>query len=302
MERQAKKYCKLGLEVNALRTKCSFTLLAFLILTSGCRKLGQSETSEAFNAAQAMRTLYGNYDEKTQTSVASLPKDKGSLPASGEEQMTVRTLFSAFGGDAGTQNFLLVTYAVPANGEGFDCHACAPTIGMATFAKAGRNWAMDASNRAITFSGEWGKPPKDIQLVQVGTNHLGIEIIDVGGGQGETTSVLDILVPWDKTVNLALERILGDDDAGACQPNGLPCYSNHRTVVFMHTSKTEYYDLELRLTGTDLPASENPRAWKARKVSGVEVLKFENGKYVQASRSGDLTSVDRVVAEREGLK
>jgi hypothetical protein len=286
-----------------LRTKCPFTLLAaFFILTSGCRKLGQSETSEAFNAAQAMKTLYGNYDERTQTSVASLPKDKSSLPARGEEQMTVRMLFSAFGGDASAQTFVLVTYAVPANGEGFDCHACAPIIGMATFVKTGRKWAIDASNRAITFSGEWGKPPKDIQLVQVGTSHLGIEIIDVGGGQGETTSVLDILVPWNKTVNLALERILGDDDAGLCQPKGLPCYSNHRTVVFTRNPNTEYYDLELRLTGTDLPASDNPRVWTARKVSGVEVLKFENGNYVQVSRSGDLTSVDRVVAEREGLK
>ncbi|PYT47409.1 MAG: hypothetical protein DMG44_18315 [Acidobacteria bacterium] len=107
-----------------LRTKCSSALLAaVLIFASGCHKQStelspeQSETKEAFEIAQAMKMFYGNYDVKKQTSVASLPKEKSSFPAAGEEQMTVRPLFHAFSGDAGAHNFL----------------PCAPTIGMAVF-------------------------------------------------------------------------------------------------------------------------------------------------------------------------
>ncbi len=280
-----------------------------LIFTSGCHRQStelfpeQSGTNEALDIAQAMKMLYGNYDAKKQTSVASLPKEKSGFPATGEEQMTVRPLFHAFSNDAGAHNFLLVTYAVPASDESYECHACAPTIGMAVFSQKGMKWMIDASNRAVTSAGEWGRPPTDIQLVQIGPNRQAVKIIDVGQGNGETTAVLYLLIPWNGTVNLGLERIVADDDKGACSSRGgLPCYANRRTVRFIRKSKIEYYNLELKLSGTDLPVSDAAASRRSRKVNGLETLKFEDGKYVQASRQGDLTNVDRVVAEREGLK
>lgn len=296
-----------------MRIKCSSTLLtATLILAAGCHKQGtgssreESEANQAFDIAQAMKMFYGNYDVSKQTSVATLPKEKSSFPAAGEEQMTVRSLFHAFSGDAGAQGFFLVTYAVPANEESeesHECHACAPTIGMAVFSQKGSKWTIDASNGAITFAGEWGKPPTDIQLVQIGPNRQAVKIIDVGEGGGETTAVVDLLILWNGTVTLGLERIVGDDDKGACDSNGgLPCYANRRTVRFIPNDKIGYYDLELKLSGTDLPASDAAGSRPARKVNGLETLKFENGKYIQASRQGDLTYVDRAVMEREGLK
>jgi hypothetical protein len=280
-----------------------------LILTAGCHKEStessgdQSQANEAIDITHAMKMLYGNYDVKKQTSVASLPKEKSSFPAAGEEQMTVRMLFHAFSGGADTRSFLLVTYAVPASDESYDCHACAPTIGMAIFSQKGMRWTIDASNRAVTFSGEWGKPPTDIQLVQIGPNRPAVKVIDVGEGNGETTAVLQLLIPWNDTVNLGLERIIADDDKGLCDSNGgLSCYANRRTLTFIEKGNVEYYDLELKLTGTDLPVSDAAASRRARKVHGSETLKFENGRYVQASRQGDLTYVDRVVREREGLK
>jgi hypothetical protein len=294
-----------------LRPKSSSALLsAVLILASGCHKQtselpsDQSETNGAFDIAQAMKMFYGNYDVNKQTSVASLPKGKSRFPAAGEEQMTVRMLFSAFSGDTGAQRFVIVTYAVPTSDETFDCHACAPIIGMAVFSQKGLKWTIDASNRAVTFSGEWGKPPADIQLVQIGPNHHAVKVIDVGGGQGETTQVLDLLVPWNGTVNLGLQRIIADDDKGGCGPSGggLPCYANRRTVTFIPKDKVEHYDLELKLMGTDLPVSDAHASRRARKVNGLEILKFENGKYIQVSRQGDLTYVDDAVARQEDLK
>lgn len=277
-----------------------------LIFISGCNKQGtgslreQPDAAVPFNFAQAMKMFYGNFDAEKQTSVTSLPKEKTSIPAAGKEQMAVRLLFHAFTSDGGARNFTLVTYAVPSD---YGCHSCAPIIGMATFSQKGPEWTMDASNRAVTISGGWGGPPKDIQLVQIGTNHHAVQIMDVGGGQGETTTVLKLLIPWHDTVTLGLERIIADDDKGLCTPNGgLPCYANHREVTFASNDKVEYYNLELKLAGTDLPDSDAATLNRARKVSGTEILKFENGKYVQVSRQGDLTTIDREVAQREGLK
>jgi hypothetical protein len=70
----------------------------------------------------------------------------------------------------------------------------------------------------------------------------------------------------------------------------------------LRNADADYYDLELKLTGTDLPASQTTPINRARKVSGVEILRLEKGKYVQISRQGDLTTVDRAVQGQEGLK
>ena len=78
--------------------------------------------------------------------------------------------------------------------------------------------------------------------------------------------------------------------------------TNRRTITFIPKDKVEYYDLELKLTGTDLPISDAAALKRARKVNGLETLKFENGKYVQISRQGDLTYVDDAVAKREDLR
>jgi hypothetical protein len=258
-----------------------------------------SDGPKTLEIAQAMTMFYGNFDPDRQTSTVTF-SSTDSVRIHGEP-MTVRPLFHMLSSDANPQSFILVTYAVPKRDEEYYCHACAPTLGMAVFTKKGSNWTLTASNRAVTDAGGFGKPPKSVELVEIGTNHRAVQIKDTDEG-GETTTVLLILAPWNDTVNLALERIIGDDNEGMCDPKGLPCYSNHRTVAFSRNPNADYFDLELRLTGTDLPASNRPRKWIARNVAGLEVLKLENGKYQQVSRSGDLTTVDRVAAEREKLK
>ncbi len=240
-----------------------------------------------------MKLVYGNYDVKAQTSVASLPKEKSCFPGAGEEQMKIRMLFNTLQGDAGTQRFLLVTYAVPASGQSFDCHACAPTIGMATFVQNGQKWAIDSSSRAITSAGEWGRPPTDIQLVQIGPNHQALQIIDVGEQNGETTRLLQLLIAWNGTVNLGLERIIADGDLGSCDTKtGFLCYANYRTLTYIRSDSADYYNLELRLSGTDLPISDEARPMRARKVRGKEIFRFDNGKYVRIFRQGDVTAVE----------
>jgi hypothetical protein len=270
-----------------------------LVLSSGCltKKTEvsprESEMSAVFDIAQAMKMFYGNYDVTKQTSVASLPREISNDSAAYEQQMTIRVLFGAFSGDAGTKSFVLVTYAVPATEGTFDCHGCGPAIGMAVFSRRGLDWTIDASNKAVTNAGGWGKPPTDIQLVPIGPKRIGVMVKDFDSGGGETSETLLILTPWNRSVNLSLRRVIADDDKDECDSGeDLPCYANRRTFTFVPTDKGEYYNLELKLSGTDYAAM----SLRSRRVHGLEILKFENGKYVRVSRQGDLTNLDRFVA------
>ncbi len=247
-----------------------------------------------------MKMLYGNYDAKKETSVAWLSKEKTYAPEVGDEKMTVRTAFSTFKEIGQTESFVLLTDAVPSDDEDYYCHACAPVIGMAVFSKMGNDWRMESSNKAVNFAGEFGKVPTDIQLLQIGPERYGVKIVDVGKGQGETTEVIQLLVPWKNTVILALERIIADDNKGACDHGeGLPCYANYRTLTLHPGRNTEYFDLTLVLKGTDFPLDNDGRISHIRMVHGSEVLKFEGGKYVQFSRSGDVTFVEDSIKKQE---
>jgi hypothetical protein len=282
-------------------------LLAVFLFLAPVSHAGQSPTSlpknsktgEAFGVAQAMRMFYGNYDVREQTSITRLPKNTTSLPDPGDEQMTVRVLFKSFVGEPFARRLFLLTYAIPSNDETYECHLCAPVIGMSVFNWNGGKWTMDASNRAITLAGEWGKPPRHIELVQIGSNLTGVKIVDVSKGNGETTALLDILVPWNHTVKLGLQRTIADDDKGLCDPTGLPCYQNHRTINFVRYDDAEYFDIELKLTGTDLPLNDSNPQSKSRKVSGLEIFRFDNGTYRLVSQDGDRTYFDDAVAKRK---
>jgi len=64
----------------------------------------------------------------------------------------------------------------------------------------------------------------------------------------------------------------------------------------LRSPDADYYSLELRLSGTDLPDSDQ-KVRPARRVEGLEVLKFENGKYATVSCSGDVTSVEDFIGQ-----
>jgi hypothetical protein len=166
---------------------------------------------------------------------------------------------------------------------------------MAVFNRVGQEWAIESSNRAVTTSGGYAQPPTGISIVQIGRGRPAIEIRDSGSGGGATATVLLILAPWNGTVNLALERIIADNDAGMC--GNVACYSNSRTITYLRKPGADYSDIKLILKGTDFgdPSS------RSRRVHGVEILQFQDGKYIQVSRKGDLTNTDKSVATREGL-
>ena len=252
--------------------------------------------------------FYGNYDSKTQASTmpSSGDDDFGALKDD-TKQIIVRPLFHAFTEEDGVPSFVLVTYALPEDKE-FDCHACAPAIGMAVFSRKGADWTMTASNEAVTEAGAWGKPERHIQLVRIGPRHHGVAITNHDSHFGESSSALLILVPWDESVTLAITRAIAGDDAGNCGKDSdppWPCYSYKRIFTFLRDGDAEFYRLRLTLTGTDFvdcsSGSDRDSPITKRQVRGLEILRLKDGKYVQVLRRGDLTNVDRDLADTSQL-
>lgn len=285
--------CRKCLTLSAL-------VLLLIIPTLAGQSAAQSSDSEAkhesLSVGEAMKMFYGNYNSESQTSTFNLPDGAvGGVLLAKNDSMLATSFFSGFTNENGSPKFMLLTYALPKD-SGYSCHACAPVIGMAVFKHVGQEWTIDSLNQAVMTSGGYGQPPTGISIVQIGRGRPAIEIRDSGSGGGETTSVLLILVPWKGTVNLALERIIADNDAGMC--GDVACYSYHRTVEYLRKASTSYYDLKLTLKGTDFGDTSS----RSRRVRGVEILQFQGGKYIQVSRKGDLTNTDKSVATREGLK
>lgn len=292
--------------MHAVGMKPFAALIASILIISPGRQNRSAEatreqppTHRRFGVAEAMQIIYGNYDTRDRSSTAFLPSEERAGSArSANKRVKIRPFFSTFV-DAGTERtFVIATYAVPIDEESFDCHACVPTIGMAIFPLRESNRTIDSSNQVVTYAGGWGRPPADGRLVSLGLKDVAVMVRDSDTNFGETSEELLILAPWRRTANLSLDRVIADDNKGQWGPEEFePCYSHRRTIRFLHAGNEEYFRLEMKLSGADLLLSNLGKAESPRRVHGLEILKFENGVYVSASRQGEVTRLDRPLAE-----
>jgi hypothetical protein len=229
-----------------------------------------------FDIAFAMNALYGNYDAAAGTSISTAPTTgleyTNFQPG---QKVNVKPFFAAA---STTGEVFLATFAVPADG-GFDCHACAPLIGAAVFVKSGDAWKLEASEKPDIIFGQYGAPPM-AQLFQFGPRHTGIELSYTYGGQGVTDSHVIFLVAWNAGFSQAWSEIVSSDNSGYCGAQApSPCYAYHVELKFEEGVVTGYDDLTVTTTGTDL-SSDSPSG--VRSVTGVQHLRFSDGKYVPA--------------------
>jgi hypothetical protein len=285
---------------------------SILVLIAGVSAVGNPNVASTqkivmppgLDVASAMNALYGNFDKVEQVSfVAKRPSGTFVSSLFHEGSVFATPLYGRIVQAIGGEEFIFLTYSVPTlqvDGS-FHCHGCAPLIGMAVFNKSGDHWKIEAFSDPVIDAGEFGNPPEDIRTVKIGPGRWGVEIKDTGSGNGYSSTSLDLLVPWNGAVGLAIERIIADDNAGVCgnKKGEEPCYSNRRSISFLQDKVGHFYDLELTLSGTDRIV-DSP--YTNRSVRGVERLRFENGKYVRVYRHGDQIFLDDWVAEREGLK
>jgi Bacterial Ig-like domain (group 2) len=241
----------------------------------------QGEIPADFSVADAMRSLYGNFDSPTQASISSLPAgaEENSFFERAKE-IEVHPFFIAGVKDSGVNRVFLGTYAGPL-GEGFACHGCAPLIGMAAFARTSASWVVESSTKSALFSGQWGEPP-GAHILRIGPEHIGVKL----EGQGAFSTYVSILVPWSGEIREAFGTIIAEGNGAVCgDEEGMqPCVGTQKSIAFVKGSNSDYDDIVLTLSGTTL--SEKP-PYKVVQASGIERRTFSDGKYVLAVSTPD---------------
>jgi len=183
----------------------------------------------------------------------------------------------------GAKKVYFVSSAKPeSDQDNYECHACAPAIGIAVFVWQAQHWVIESANPAVGFYGGWGDPPQ-VDLVQIGPEKHGLMLSVDNMGQGYASSVKILLAPQAQSVS-ELWRIQDEqDDEGAYDPT-----DKFATHLFYHSSAAlrlyathqdngslaDYYDIEVisRGVGTKDLVHSKPENW-------TETYRFSGGKY-----------------------
>lgn len=259
------------------------------MLCAGCRreKTKPGPPNAAFDAETAMRTMFGNFDATTKSALSQVPAGASTSDSNfaQKDEIRVRPFFAQEVMEGGARKEYFLAWAKPA-GQPFDCKGCAPLISAGVFVPAREGWKLESVTRGVLAFGDFGKAP-EASVIQIGPDAHAF-LLRVTSAQERTTTGEALLVPWKGTVQDALRAIVADTDEGNCG-GAYPCYRNQREVKFVHGPNPQYDDIELTLSGTDMP-QEPP--YKLRKVSGRERLRFEDGKYVPVDKQGDTISAE----------
>ena len=139
--------------------------------------------------------------------------------------------------------------------------------------------------------GGFGYPPNIFQIIYIGPHRIGIEVINYYTGQGETSEGIAILIPWKGKINEALIAMRSDENSDGCgkDADNFPCYSNKTTMALVPGENSEYFDIVLKRSGTDVTDHE---PYKAKPIHGYERLSLADGYYKIVQQAGVSASID----------
>jgi serine/threonine protein kinase len=231
-----------------------------------------------FDSGKALELIYGSYDSQKKYSKWRITKeDIESLPSAdrstGIQPGTVYAAakFSKSFTQAGLQRFFVITETVPAH---YDCHACAPIIGGATFSKQGDAWQLDTLTKEVSTMGSWGSAPEG-KLIKIGPERYGVVFQPGYTGQGITSESAVVIA---ETTGDVREVLIVDeysaDNGGTCGEGLATCYSFSSKLEFVAGSNSEFYDARVTTTGTKEDKDGN-----VRRANSVKKYTFANGKY-----------------------
>ena len=234
-----------------------------------------------FDTGKALELIYGTYDSQKKYSKWKLTKeDIQALPSedrsTGIQPGTVYTAanFAKSFTQAGVPRFFVITETVPAR---YDCHACAPIIGGATFSKQGDAWQLDTVTKEVSTMGSWGSAPEG-KLIKIGPERYGVVFQPGYTGQGITSESAVVIA--ETTGNVREVLVVDEysaDNGGTCGEGLATCYSFSSKLEFVAGSNAEFYDARITTTGTKEDKDGN-----VRRANSVKKYTFANGKYVSS--------------------
>jgi hypothetical protein len=245
----------------------------------------------------ALKQLYNLYDAKKGTAQWICPDaQKAEGPHAGWQclkeysTVSVDVLLIALVQEGATPKTYLITSAEPAPDppEHYDCHACAPAIGLGVFAWRDGQWVLESANAAAEFYGGWGRPP-GISLVNVGPARHGVVLSSDDMGQGYAWSAAVLLVPLGKTASAVWSIDDERDDAGAFDPTDKwgprVLYRSSAAFKFCacdgNDKNDEFYGIEVISRGSD----QKSKSDRGKPENWTEIYTFKEGKYRLARRT-----------------
>jgi len=232
-----------------------------------------------FAVADAMKALYGNYDPAKKISIYKLTKTFQNSYFDKPGKVAVYPFLVAGASDSGTTKVFMLTYAIPAGAPIFDCHACAPVIGVAVFAKKNGSWAAESALNAFNPLGNWGGPP-NAEIVRIGPDRAAFQLTPGGTNQGETFSLVMFLVPWQGGIREVFEAQTDWPEQTDCGDGMGYCRDVSAEVSFERGANPDYDDIVVKLSATETDSHD-----KDVQVHRVQRWNFADGKYVRAKGS-----------------
>ncbi|MGB9408690.1 MAG: hypothetical protein WCA89_14220 [Terracidiphilus sp.] len=255
--------------------------------------MGAIQAQEPLSLDEALKQLYSQYDAGKKTAQWLCTKGQerdtpheGWPCVKGDARVSVSVLLMAEVQEGSAEKIYLVTSAKPfSNPDDYNCHACAPAIGVGVFAWQAEHWVLQSANAALGFYGGWGSPPW-IELVQIGPERHGILLSVDDMGQGYASSFKRLLTPLGKTVSDVWSIEDEQDNLGAIDPddklNKQVPYRSSAAFKFNAsdpegggTDLTDYFDIEVISRGNDREDFNHP----VKSENWTEIYRFKDGKY-----------------------
>ncbi len=192
---------------------------------------------------------------------------------SDETTADVYVAFEAAYSEDGTQKYIVITQARP-SGSDFGCHACAPLIGGAIFAKTGNRWVLEVETKYIDLIGKYGLA-EPMELVEIGPQKHGILVRADDMNQGYESRFVVLIGSLDGELGgLFVDGFEGPGE-GAC-PDGESKTGQGIDIAFIDNPKSRFRDIRV------MKRMNTGECGRVKSVTRTETYVFRNGQYVKS--------------------
>lgn len=245
--------------------------------------IGSARAQTILRPEVAIRAIYGDYDPATGTASGKLWHGNEV----GVERISIDTLLSVMvdTGRRGPRTYV-VTSAVPqqTNMGKYECHACAPEVGVGVFSFENGAWRVESKNDCADTIGASGHPP-EADLIRIGENMYGIRLSVDDMHAGDETTSSEVVAPNGKSVSVIWKIMEYENNEGDYDPTGkdgssdrIDFRSAYRFVP--STAGSDHYQIEVvsRGWGYGLNPSFRSQNWNA-------TYRFKDGFYQLVKRT-----------------
>lgn len=139
----------------------------------------------------------------------------------------------------------LTTTAPPS----YNCHLCAPAIGLAIFSSVLEGWELEHSQRMLARLGAFGLPPTgEVEWVQLGEDNYGILLDYLISGTGINFALNLYAFTGQEYTEVLFISTGGDNEI--CNESGCERIEGRSTYEFIPGENSDFYDFVVTTTET----------------------------------------------------